>query len=75
MAALTHAPTVRRERARSLGNTAIGVLILAVMLFPVYWMINVSLQSSGSAVGTPWIPLNVTFRGYSTAISLDFSRV
>jgi multiple sugar transport system permease protein len=45
------------------------------MLFPVYWMINVSLQSSGSAVGTPWIPLNVTFRGYSTAISLDFSRV
>jgi multiple sugar transport system permease protein len=69
VAALTRAPTTRRGRARSLGDTAIGVLILAVMLFPVYWMINVSLQSSGNAVDTPWIPLNVTLRGYMTAIS------
>ena len=31
----------------------IGVLLLAVMLFPVYWMANVSLQPSGSAAQTP----------------------
>jgi multiple sugar transport system permease protein len=69
MSALTLVPAARRRNSRSLGNTAIGILILAVMLFPVYWMINVSLQSSGTAVGTPWIPLNVTLRGYTTAVS------
>src|SRR3954468_13470131 len=51
------------------GHTVVGVLILGVMLFPVYWMINVSLQPSGSAVGTPWLPIHLSFRGYSTALS------
>jgi multiple sugar transport system permease protein len=53
---------------RGWGHTAIGVLILAVMLFPLYWMLNVSLQPSGSAVGTPWIPLELSFDGYATAL-------
>ena len=30
-------------KRRSWWLTAIGVLVTAVMLFPVYWMINVSL--------------------------------
>ena len=50
-------------------NTVAGVVILAVLLFPIYWMINVSLQPSGSAVGTPWVPLDLSFDGYATAIS------
>jgi multiple sugar transport system permease protein len=50
------------------GHTVVGVLILGVMLFPVYWMLNVSLQPSGSAVGTPWLPLHVSFGGYSKAL-------
>jgi multiple sugar transport system permease protein len=50
------------------GNTIVGVLILVVMLFPVYWMVNVSLQPSGSAVGTPWIPIHLSLRGYSQAL-------
>ena len=50
-------------------DTAIGILILAVLLFPLYWMVNVSLQPSGSAVGTPWLPLNLSFDGYAAAIS------
>lgn len=29
-------------------HTAIGLLILGVMLFPVYWMLNSSLQNSGN---------------------------
>ena len=49
-------------------NTAAGIAILAVMLFPVYWMINVSLQRSGSAVGTPWIPIHVSMHGYAKAL-------
>jgi multiple sugar transport system permease protein len=50
------------------GHTVVGVLILGVMLFPVYWMLNVSLQPSGSAVGTPWLPLHVSFGGYAKAL-------
>jgi len=57
-----------RARRRGWGSTAIGVLILAVMLFPLYWMLNVSLQPSGSAVRTPWIPLEMSFDGYATAL-------
>jgi multiple sugar transport system permease protein len=49
-------------------NTAAGIAILAVLLFPVYWMINVSLQRSGSAIGTPWIPIHVTLHGYAKAL-------
>jgi multiple sugar transport system permease protein len=44
------------------------VLILAVMLFPLYWMLNVSLQSSGAAVETPWLPTDISFDGYVTAL-------
>ncbi|MFC5237193.1 carbohydrate ABC transporter permease [Pseudonocardia zijingensis] len=38
------------------------------MLFPLYWMLNVSLQPAGSAVGTPWIPLEPSLDGYATAL-------
>jgi multiple sugar transport system permease protein len=56
-------------------NTAIGVVLLAVMLFPVYWMVNVSLQPSGSAVATPWFPLRLSFEGYATALTQQGSHL
>jgi multiple sugar transport system permease protein len=59
-------PAVTRDRGW--GSTAVGVLLLAVMLFPLYWMLNVSLQPSGSAVETPWLPLDLSFDGYATAV-------
>jgi len=59
----------RRHTRRGWGSTALGIVILIVLLFPVYWMINVSLQPSGSAVGTPWLPIHLSFHGYSTALS------
>ncbi|WP_323132656.1 carbohydrate ABC transporter permease [Kineococcus indalonis] len=49
-------------------HTAIGVLIVAFMLFPLYWMLNVSLQPAGNAVATPWLPLDFSLRGYELAI-------
>ncbi|MCH6169356.1 carbohydrate ABC transporter permease [Pseudonocardia alaniniphila] len=67
MSVLTRSAT-RRPVRRSWGSTLVGVLILAVMLFPVYWMVNVSLQPSGSAVSTPWFPLHVSLDGYAAAV-------
>src|SRR5690606_19144976 len=55
-------------RIRAYGNTAIGVLIISVMLFPLYWMVNVSLQPTGGAVATPWFPLELSFHGYASAL-------
>jgi multiple sugar transport system permease protein len=69
MSVITHARVLRRRSPREWSHTALGLLILAVLLFPVYWMINVSLQPSGSAVGTPWLPVDLSFKGYSTALS------
>lgn len=63
--------TARRRRARrrpGIGHTIVGVAILAVMLFPVYWMLNVSLQHSSGAVATPWLPTDISFHGYSKAL-------
>ena len=61
----------RRSRARShggIGHTIVGVAILAVLLFPVYWMLNVSLQHSSGAVATPWLPTDISLHGYSKAL-------
>jgi multiple sugar transport system permease protein len=75
MTTLTAAARPRRRRRPArrgeggLGHTVIGVLMLAVFLFPIYWMVNVSLQHSGGAVATPWIPLDFTLDGYSKALS------
>lgn len=60
--------TVLRRRRGEWRHTLFGIFILAVMLFPVYWMLNVSLQPSGSAVGTPWLPLDMNLAGYAKAL-------
>jgi len=49
-------------------HTAFGVLIVAVLLFPVYWMINVSLQHTATATSTPWFPTHISLRGYAKAL-------
>src|SRR4051812_4397605 len=71
----TAAASARRRRARrrtrdqaGIGHTIIGVLILAVLLFPLYWMFNVSLQKASGAVATPWFPTDLSFDGYSKAL-------
>ncbi len=58
-----------RKQRRSWLNTVLGVIFLAVMLFPVYWMVNASLQPGGQALDSGWFPLHPDFTGYRTAIS------
>lgn len=50
-------------------RTAIGILLLCIMLFPVYWMVNASLQASGNTLNASFIPLNPNFEGYERAIN------
>jgi multiple sugar transport system permease protein len=61
----------RRRVTYSALRTIIGLLILAVMLFPLYWMLNASLLPSSDLVkSTPtWIPLHGSPRGYRNALA------
>lgn len=49
-------------------RTATAILLLGIMLFPVYWMLNASLQASGNTLNASFLPLNPSFEGYRTAI-------
>ncbi len=57
------------DRRQGWGWTLVGVALLAILLFPLYWMLNVSLQPAGSAVSTPWLPLHASLHGYQQALT------
>ncbi|WEV29201.1 carbohydrate ABC transporter permease [Streptomyces sp. 71268] len=59
---------MKRAPSRGWPSTIIGVLLLAVMLFPVYWMVNASLQPAGNTLRGGWFPLHPDFSGYATAL-------
>lgn len=60
-------PRPRSTRLRPLLHTAIGILLVAIMLFPVYWMVNASLAPAGNALATGWLPLDPDVSGYARA--------
>ncbi|MFC4536749.1 carbohydrate ABC transporter permease [Sphaerisporangium dianthi] len=51
-------------------KTAVGLVLTAVMLFPVYWMINVSFTREQDMRKSPpnWFPFNGTLEGYRTVL-------
>jgi multiple sugar transport system permease protein len=55
---------------RSWPTTIIGVLLTGLMLFPVYWMVNVSLTRTRDMRADPphWFPVNPTLEGYAAAL-------
>ncbi|MBF5082313.1 carbohydrate ABC transporter permease [Quadrisphaera sp. INWT6] len=61
------------RRLRSRRDTVIGVLMLVVMLFPIYWMLNLSVQASGSSLASSVFPTEIHLDGYRAAID-DQSR-
>ncbi|MET3451413.1 multiple sugar transport system permease protein [Curtobacterium sp. 1544] len=75
-AAATRAVVTRGTRRATRPTTpkqwvlsGVGILILAVMLFPVYWMINISLQPAGPAIEAAWFPIHAQLGGYAQAIA------
>ena len=61
---------MRRTGARSWLKTLAGLLILAFFLFPLYWMLNASLQSSSALFQVPpaWFPTHPSLVGYDSAL-------
>ena len=63
-------PTGRRHATlRQLPYTLLGILFLAVMLFPIYWMLNASLAPGGNALDIGLIPTNPDLSGYVQAVT------
>jgi multiple sugar transport system permease protein len=58
---------IKASPAKQAVYTALGILFLAVMLFPLYWMFNTSLQSGGTAASSSLFPSDPTFEGYRIA--------
>ena len=63
-------PRSRGARRRRPVQTAIGVLLTAIMLFPVYWMINESFTSDQNMRKSPpnLIPVGGTLEGYRAVV-------
>lgn len=57
----------RQRQARSVLMTVIGLVFLGVMLFPVYWMVNSSLQNVSGAATMSWFPSSPVLGNYLTA--------
>jgi multiple sugar transport system permease protein len=55
---------------RRYGRTAVGVAIVAILLFPVYWMLLTSLRTEAEAVQTPpeLLPSGADFTAYDVAV-------
>jgi multiple sugar transport system permease protein len=51
------------------GRLVLGVLLVAVMLFPVYWMVNSSLQGGQNLLTTTWFPFHLDLSGHQQAIA------
>ncbi|MER6566773.1 carbohydrate ABC transporter permease [Streptomyces sp. NPDC001093] len=59
---------MKRAPARGRTSTLVGIVLLALMLFPVYWMVNVSLQPANNVLRAGWFPVHPDFSGYATAL-------
>jgi multiple sugar transport system permease protein len=65
-------PTPARRGARAprgLVHTGIGIVLVAIMLFPVYWMVNASLAPQGNSLNTGLLPLHPDVGGYARAFA------
>jgi multiple sugar transport system permease protein len=57
-------------RTRAWWKTAVGVLLTAVMLFPIYWMLNASFTRDADLRKSPprWFPTHGTLDGYRAVL-------
>ncbi|CAM5362981.1 Carbohydrate ABC transporter permease OS=Streptomyces alboniger OX=132473 GN=CP975_27895 PE=3 SV=1 [Streptomyces alboniger] len=71
--ATTHTSVTTRASARTArprrgwGSMIAGLVILLVMLFPLYWMLNTALQPDASLVQIGWVPTHFDLSGFTKA--------
>jgi len=65
---------VRRRTVARTFFDSVGMLILVVMLFPIYWMVSTAFKPGKEILSlTPvWFPSPVTFDNFRTAINVPF---
>lgn len=58
-------------------KTALGVFFIALMLFPVYWIVNVSLTKTSDMRADPphWFPWDPTFEGYTAVLDQQLGNM
>jgi N,N'-diacetylchitobiose transport system permease protein len=61
----------RRRRFRKLGWNLVGLVVLLVMVFPVYWMVATAFKPGQQVLSyTPqWVPLHPTLDNFTEAIN------
>jgi multiple sugar transport system permease protein len=65
---VTHRQRLAARQTRRGLRTGIAIVLLALMLFPVYWMLNISLQPTGGTLPSSFFPSQPSLAGYTTAI-------
>lgn len=70
----TRTATTRR-RLTSGTNTVIGAIILALLLYPVYWLLSASFQPGASAASISPIPLPPSLDAYQQALDDQFGNI
>ena len=68
---------MRPRTGRRWLTTAVGLVLCAVLLFPLYWMVNVSLTKPSDLVRTPplLLPLDPTLDGYRLALQQNLGAL
>ncbi len=64
----------RGRRARQAGWNLVGLIVFAVMVFPVFWMISTAFKSNDQIVSLnpTWFPLHPTLQHFRDAVDKPF---
>lgn len=73
----TSTDRVPSSRGRNWRHTVIGVVLTAIMLFPVYWIVNVSLTQTADLRRSPplLLPTNPTLEGYTAVFDQQIAAM
>ena len=63
-----------RKHALRTGYDVIGVLVFAVMMFPIYWMVSTAFKPGREILSlTPyWVPAPLTFENFKSAMQVPY---
>jgi len=66
-AAPSRGPRLTRAKRLDYASAVLGVLVLAVLLFPLYWMVNTALQPGAALAEVRWLPQTLDLGNFRRA--------